>query len=102
MHGPHCELARRALAIEESICEFDCIQWKEEVIPHGWSTVEFRAGMALGTYIKSGHGAIVQTNVGSGRVFSFGFQYGYAYFAPHDANRTAAVRPQRNAPGGCF
>jgi hypothetical protein len=23
---------------------FDCIKWREEIIPHGWSTVAYRAG----------------------------------------------------------
>ena len=35
-HGPHCELARRAFGIEEDLIEFDCIKFREEVIPHGW------------------------------------------------------------------
>ncbi len=88
LHGPHCELARRALGIEEAACEFDCIQWEEEVIPHGWSTVAFRGGKALGTYIRTGDRAIAQTDVGAGRVLSFGFQYGYAY-----SRRTMPIVP---------
>jgi hypothetical protein len=78
-HGPHCELAKHALGIEEETIAFDCIQWTEEIIPHGWSTVSFKGGKALGKYIQSGKTAIAETGVGKGRVFSFGFQYGYAY-----------------------
>jgi hypothetical protein len=78
-HGPHCELAKRALGVEEEAVEFDCIKWREEVIPHGWSTVSFEGGEAVGTYIQSGRTAIAQTTIGKGKVFSFGFQYGYAY-----------------------
>ena len=78
-HGPHCELARRALGIEEETIPFDCIQWREEIIPHGWSTVSFNGGKALGTYIQSGKTAIAQTEFCKGKVFSYGFQYGYAY-----------------------
>lgn len=78
-HGPHCELACRALGIEEDAIPFDCIQWREAVIPHGWSTVAWRGGTALGAYFQSGGNAIAQTNLGAGRVFSFGFQYGYSY-----------------------
>jgi hypothetical protein len=78
-HGPHCELARRALGIEEDPIEFDCIKWDEEIIPHGWSTVAFRSGKSLGTYIKDGKRAIAQTDIGRGSVFSFGFQYGHSY-----------------------
>jgi len=78
-NGPHCELARRALGIEEDACAFDCIKWQEDVIPHGWSTVSFRTGAALGTYVESGARAIVRTDFGIGRVYSFGFQYGYSY-----------------------
>jgi hypothetical protein len=78
-HGPHCELAQRALGIEEESVDFDCIKWQEELIPHGWSTVAFRSGTALGTYVQSGKNAIAQTNIGKGRVVSFGFQYGHAY-----------------------
>ncbi len=78
-HGPHCELARCALGMEEDVIPFDCIKWDEEIIPHGWSTVAYRGGTALGTYIQSGANAIAQTNFGAGRVFSFGFQYGYSY-----------------------
>jgi hypothetical protein len=78
-HGPHCELARRALGVEEEPVEFDCIKWREEVIPHGWSTVSFAGGEAVGTYIQSGKTAIARTAMGEGNVYSFGFQYGYAY-----------------------
>jgi hypothetical protein len=41
--------------------------------------VAWRGGRPLGTYIQSGKNAIIQTQVGKGRVFSFGFQYGYSY-----------------------
>jgi len=78
-HGPHCELARRSLDIEEEPNPFDCIQWQEAIIPHGWSTVAWCGGLPLGTYIQSGKNAISQTHLGQGRVFSFGFQYGYSY-----------------------
>jgi hypothetical protein len=78
-HGPHCELVRRAFGVEEEAVAFDCIQWQEAVIPHGWSTVAWRGGQPLGTYIQSGKTALAQTNLGAGRVYSFGFQYGYAY-----------------------
>jgi hypothetical protein len=78
-HGPHCELVRRAFGIEEEAVDFDCIKWQEELIPHGWSTVAFRTGRALGAYIQNGKTGIAQTEIGKGCVFSFGFQYGYAY-----------------------
>ena len=87
-HGPHCELAKRTLGIEEEMIPFDCIQWHEEIIPHGWSTVAFRGGQALGKYIQSGKTAIAQIEVGKGKVFSFGFQYGYAY-----SRRTMPIVP---------
>ena len=87
-HGPHCELAKRALGIAEEKIEFDCIQWDEEIIPHGWSTVAFHGGTALGKYIRSGKRAITQTKIGKGKVFSFGFQYGYSY-----SRRTMPIVP---------
>ena len=87
-HGPHCELAKRALGIEEEIIPFDCIKWHEEIIPHGWSTVAFRGGHALGKYIQSGKNAIAQTDVGKGKIFSFGFQYGHSY-----SRRTMPIVP---------
>jgi hypothetical protein len=87
-HGPHCELARRALGIEEEAVVFDCIKWHEEVIPHGWSTVAYRSGKATGTYIQTGKTAIAQTDIGAGRVFSFGFQYGHSY-----SRRTMPIVP---------
>jgi len=87
-HGPQCELARRALGIQDDVIDFDCIKWRQEIIPHGWSTVAYRDGKALGTYIQSGRRAIVQTNLGAGRVFSFGFQYGYSY-----SRRTMPIVP---------
>lgn len=87
-HGPHCELAKRALGVKEGEVAFDCIQWKEEVIPHGWSTVAFASGKALGTYIQSGKAAITGISLGKGRVFSFGFQYGYSY-----SRRTMPIVP---------
>jgi hypothetical protein len=79
-HGPHCLLAQRAFGVEEEPIQFDCIRWHdEELIPHGWSTVSFRSGAALGTYIQSEKNAITQTSHGAGHVVSFGFQYGYSY-----------------------
>src|SRR5439155_24317591 len=87
-HGPHCPLAGRAFGIAEQVVEFDCIQWREALIPHGWSTVAFQSGKALATYVQSGQRAIVQTDVGAGRVFSFGFQYGYSY-----SRRTMPIVP---------
>lgn len=88
LHGPHCELACRALGVEEEPIDFDCLQWREELIPHGWSTVAFRGGAALATYIQSGRTGIAETRRGAGRVLSFGFQYGYAY-----SRRTMPIVP---------
>jgi len=87
-HGPHCELAKRAFGIEEEDVEFDCIEWHEEVIPHGWSTVAFQGGTALATYIQSGRAAFMETGLGKGRVISLGFEYGYAY-----SRRTMPIVP---------
>jgi hypothetical protein len=78
-HGPHCELARRAIGIEEDPASFDCIGWQEEIIPHGWSNVSFRTGRPLASYLQSGASAICRTDLGAGHAFSFGFQYGYSY-----------------------
>ena len=89
-HGPHCELARCALGIKEDATEFDCIDWNDEIIPHGWSTVAFPGGTPIGKYIQSGKAAIAQTSLGKGRVFSFGFQYGYSY-----SRRTMPIVPSQ-------
>jgi hypothetical protein len=78
-HGPHCDLAKRALGIKEQAVAFDCLDWDEEIIPHGWSTVAFKSGKAVAKYIQSGKTGIAETKLGKGKVFSFGFQYGYAY-----------------------
>jgi hypothetical protein len=86
-HGPGCELARRAFGVQEEPVDFDCIAWDEDVIPHGWSTVAF-SGTALGNYIQSDRTAILRTDVGRGRVYSFGFEYGYAY-----SRRTMPIVP---------
>lgn len=88
LHGPHCELACRALGIKEEPVDFDCLKWREDLIPHGWSTVAFRQGAALATYIQSGKNALAETRLGAGRVLSFGFQYGYAY-----SRRTMPIVP---------
>jgi hypothetical protein len=117
LHGPHCELARRALGIKEKAVTFDCFSfncrsgftprsenggddqsrhkaaptpdcWHEEIIPHGWSTVAFHGGAAIGAYIQSGKTAIAETRIGAGRVLSFGFQYGHAY-----SRRTMPIVP---------
>jgi hypothetical protein len=87
-HGPHCELVKRAFGIAEEKTEFDCIDWDEEIIPHGWSTVSFKSGKAIGKYIQSGKTAIAQTKVGKGKIFSFGFQYGHSY-----SRRTMPIVP---------
>lgn len=78
-HGPHCELARRALGVKEAPVNFDCVDWDEEIIPHGWSTVSFKGGKAIARYIQQGKAGIAQTKLGKGNVYSFGFQYGYSY-----------------------
>jgi hypothetical protein len=87
-HGPNCELAKRAFGIVEEPVPFDCVHWEEELIPHGWTTVAYRGGMSLGTYIASGKGAMVRYDVGAGKVYSFGFEYGYSY-----CRRTMPVVP---------
>lgn len=92
-HGPHCPLAQRAFGIEETAVAFDCIRWREDLIPHGWDTVSFRPTAAgdsetLGAYIASGQPAMIRSAVGAGSVYSFGFQYGYAY-----SRRTMPVVP---------
>jgi hypothetical protein len=87
-HGPHCELAERALGIREETVAFDCIDWDEDIIPHGWSTVAFKSGKAIGKYVRSGKRGIAQTTIGKGRVYSFGFQYGYSY-----SRRTMPIVP---------
>ncbi|HTL74172.1 MAG TPA: hypothetical protein VL863_12790 [bacterium] len=87
-HGPHCDLAKRAFGVKEEVIAFDCIKWDEEIIPHGWSTAAFKSGKAIGKYIQSGKTAIAQTNIGKGKVFSFGFQYGYSY-----SRRTMPIVP---------
>lgn len=89
-HGPHCELAERALGVKEQAIEFDCLDWDEEIIPHGWSTVSFRGGKAVARFIQSGKAGIAETKLGNGKVFSFGFQYGYAY-----CRRTMPIVPSR-------
>lgn len=78
-HGPHCLLVKRALGIKEQGIAFDCLDWDEEIIPHGWSTVAFKGGKAIAKYIQTGKAGIAETKLGEGRVYSFGFQYGYAY-----------------------
>ncbi|HEX3358408.1 MAG TPA: hypothetical protein VHS31_15650, partial [Tepidisphaeraceae bacterium] len=88
LHGPHCALARRAFGIEEMPVDFDCIDWREPIIPHGWSTVAFSGAKAIGTYIQSRKTAIAETIVGLGRVMSFGFQYGHSY-----SRRTMPIVP---------
>lgn len=87
-HGPRCELARRAFGIEEEEVGFDCLAWREEIIPHGWSTVAFRGGTPLATYLQSGCNALAESRVGQGNVYSFGFEYGYAY-----SRRTMPIVP---------
>jgi len=87
-HGPHCQLVQNALGVAEESIDFDCIDWTEEIIPHGWSTVAFKGGAAVGKYIQSGKTAISRTKLGKGSVYSFGFEYGYAY-----SRRTMPIVP---------
>lgn len=88
LHGPHCKLAQRAFGIWEESIDFDCFDWDEQVIPHGWSTVAFQGGVAIAEYFQSQKTAIAQTDLGKGRIYSFGFQYGYAY-----SRRTMPIVP---------
>jgi hypothetical protein len=80
LQGPRCELARTAFGIGEKTVPFDCIGWREDVIPHGWSTVAYTSkGEVLARYLQSGEPALLRTPVGNGAVLSLGFEYGYAY-----------------------
>jgi hypothetical protein len=89
VHGAGCSLAARAFGILEEAVPFDCIRWREDVIPHGWSTVAFSSdGEAVGSYISSGRTGILRTAVGRGHVLSIGFEYGYAY-----SRRTMPIVP---------
>ena len=95
LHGPRCELARRAFGVEEEALDFDCFTFRaqgaektEDVIPHGWSTVAYRGGCSLAPYVQSGKAALAETTLGAGRVLSFGFEYGYAY-----SRRTMPIVP---------
>ena len=49
------------------------------------ASVAFRSGNAVAKYIQSGKAGIAQTNLGKGRVCSFGFEYGRVLSA-HDAD----------------
>jgi hypothetical protein len=88
LHGPHCGLVRSAFSIAEERVDFDCIDWEELIIPHGWSTVAYPGAKPIGGYIQSGKPAIAETSVGRGRMISFGFQYGYSY-----SRRTMPIVP---------
>lgn len=79
LHGPRCGLAAEAFGITDEPVEFDGIGWEEEVVPHGWSTVAFDDGEAVGHWLRSGRTALARHAVGEGRVLSFGFEYGYSY-----------------------
>lgn len=87
-HGPHCELAKRAFRIKEDHVPFDCIEWNEDIIPHGWSNVSFKQGESIAAYIYSRATAVAKNTIGNGVVYSFGFQYGYSY-----SRRTMPVVP---------
>ncbi len=91
LHGPHCRLAASAFGIQEKPAVFDCIAWREPIIPHGWSTVAYATGRAVGRYIQSGETAIAELKVGRGQVYSFGFQYGYAW-----SRRTMPIVPPQH------
>ncbi|HKT57106.1 MAG TPA: beta-galactosidase trimerization domain-containing protein [Microbacterium sp.] len=79
LHGPDCGLAQHAFGVSQTATEFDCLDWQEPVIPHGWTTVAYASGEALATYLGSGERAMTRTAIGSGAVYSIGFEYGYAY-----------------------
>lgn len=92
LHGPHDALVEAAFGIAGSDVPYDCISWEGQgVIPHGWSTVAYEsADDEFGVYYGSGETAFACTHVGRGSVYSFGFEYGYAY-----SRRTMpAVPPQ--------
>lgn len=80
LHGPGCALAANAFAVTSEPVDFDAIAWREDVVPHGWSTHAFTSdGEVLAPYIASGRPAILRTPCGDGSLVSFGFEYGYAY-----------------------
>ncbi|WP_243065110.1 beta-galactosidase trimerization domain-containing protein [Humibacter sp. RRB41] len=89
MHGSNSGLAKGAFDITDEPAPFDCVRWREDLIPHGWSTSAFASeGEVLGSYIESGRPGILRTRVGRGSVLSIGFEYGYAY-----SRRTMPIVP---------
>lgn len=79
LHGPSHKLVKRVFQMKEQSVEPDCIAGKERLIPHGWSTVSYPDAEPLALYERLKQPAIGKTAFGNGHVYSFGFEYGYAY-----------------------
>jgi hypothetical protein len=79
LHGPGESIAKNQFGITERPAPFDCIAWSTRLIPHGWSTVAFEGCQSVASYERKGGTAIGHKPVGNGHVYSFGFEYGYAY-----------------------
>lgn len=89
VHGPGDTMSLRLFGLIERAVAPDCIRWQPRVIPHGWSTVEFEGCETLAIYEREGGIAIGRKTWGQGAVYSFGFEYGYAY-----SRRTMPPVPQ--------
>jgi len=86
IHGPSDELAASALNIKGTPHNKGCMEFQEGGLLQGVSFASYTGDETIATYREDGDGCVVAHHVGQGKVYSFGFQYGFNYtakVAPH-------------------
>ncbi len=86
IHGPRDRLVKNAFGIEGRRMEKDCMLYHEKALVQGSDFESFSEGEAVATWIGSGGICVARHDRGDGRIYSFGFRYGYSYIAriaPH-------------------
>jgi len=78
IHGANCQMLPSEFKIEEAPCKFECIRWREDIIPESIYFSFYRTGHAYACF-DSGETAIAVHDYGKGKIYSFGFNVGFAY-----------------------
>jgi hypothetical protein len=86
IHGPCDQLAELVTGLRGERHDRDCMYYQEGILLTSTEYCSYMGDTTIARYGKDRKGCIVENSYGAGKVYSFGFQYGYSYVArilPH-------------------